>query len=69
MSVIKPFNLFLSNALLMYMGAEDASEFLAVEMKNRQIQVTWDIGGGAQTLVHPTQLLTNGPSVSDDKRW
>ena len=57
------------DALILYMGTEDASEFLSVEMVHRRIQVTWDVGGGAQTIVHPLKLKTNTPSVSDDKRW
>lgn len=57
------------DALILYLGNNNASEFVSVEMKNRRIQVTWNVGGGPQTLRHPTMLLTNTPTVSNDKRW
>ncbi|KAF2361238.1 Laminin G domain [Trinorchestia longiramus] len=57
------------DALILYFGNNNGSEFVAVEMLDRRIQVTWDVGGGAQTLQHPLQLLTNTPTVSEDKRW
>ncbi|KAK8738884.1 hypothetical protein OTU49_003716 [Cherax quadricarinatus] len=57
------------NALLMYLGSHNSSDFMAVEMVNRKIEFSWDAGGGAQRITHPLKLLTNTPQVSDDTRW
>ncbi|XP_064107459.1 laminin subunit alpha lam-3-like isoform X1 [Macrobrachium nipponense] len=57
------------DALLLYLGSHNTSDFMAVEMVNRRIHFTWDNGGGAKRLIHPLKLLTNTPTVSDDTRW
>ncbi|XP_071547005.1 laminin subunit alpha-1-like isoform X2 [Panulirus ornatus] len=57
------------NALLVYLGSYNTSDFMAVEMVNRRIEFTWDAGGGAQRITHPLKILTNTPQVSDDTRW
>ncbi|XP_050712288.1 laminin subunit alpha-1-like isoform X2 [Eriocheir sinensis] len=58
-----------TDALLLYVGSSNSSDFMAVEMVNRRIEFAWDAGGGPQRITHPLSLLTNTPEVSDDTRW
>lgn len=58
-----------TDALLLYVGSSNTSDFMAVEMVNRRIEFVWDAGGGLQRITHPLVLLTNDQRVSDDKRW
>ncbi|KAG0726288.1 Laminin subunit alpha-2 [Chionoecetes opilio] len=58
-----------TDALLLYLGSSNASDFMAVEMVNRRIEFVWDAGGGLQRITHPLNLLTNTQQVSDDTRW
>ena len=56
------------------MGNANASEFVAVEMKFRHIRVTWNVGGGPQTIQHSTKLRLNRQegsehTLTDDKKW
>ncbi|XP_042207400.1 laminin subunit alpha-2-like [Homarus americanus] len=57
------------NALLVYLGTNNSSDYMAVEMVNRRIEFSWDAGGGAQRITHPLRLLTSTPYVNDDIRW
>ncbi|XP_063877309.1 laminin subunit alpha-1-like isoform X1 [Scylla paramamosain] len=58
-----------TDALLLYIGSHNTSDFMAVEMVNRRIEFVWDAGGGMQRITHPLTLLTNTEDVSDDTRW
>ncbi|MPC29133.1 Laminin subunit alpha-2 [Portunus trituberculatus] len=58
-----------TDALLLYVGSRNTSDFMAVEMVNRRIEFVWDAGGGMQRITHPLTLLTNTEDVSNDKRW
>ncbi|XP_063590781.1 laminin subunit alpha lam-3-like isoform X2 [Penaeus indicus] len=57
------------NALLLYLGSHNSSDFMAVEMFNRKIEFIWDAGGGTKRIVHPLRLLTNDQQVTDDTKW
>ena len=50
-------------------GNDVESDFLAVEMVDRQIRFLWNAGGGTTVLSHPLKLQPSPDDLSDDSRW
>lgn len=63
------------DSLLLYLPAtkkqtnDQDTDFLAVEMVNRQIRFLWNAGGGTTVLTHPLKLQASHDDLSDDSRW
>jgi laminin alpha 1/2 len=50
-------------------GNDQETDFLAVEMLDRQIRFLWNAGGGTTVLSHPLKLQPSPDDLSDDSRW
>lgn len=63
------------DSLLFYLPAtrrpngDQETDFLAIEMVNRQIRFLWNAGGGTTVLTHPLKLQPSPDDLSDDSRW
>ncbi|KAL7642435.1 UNVERIFIED_CONTAM: hypothetical protein RMT77_006996 [Armadillidium vulgare] len=57
------------DALLLFFGSQNGSDYMAVELIDKKIQFTWDAGGGAKTIIHPLPLEINNPLATDETKW
>lgn len=55
------------NSLLFFVSSWKGQEFMALEMIDRRIRFSWDVGKGTATLQHPMQLMSG--KDFDIERW
>jgi hypothetical protein len=54
--------------LLLRADPEVSKDFLALELKDKRIKLTWDLGGGPGHVTHPLPVRLAG-NLANDSSW
>ena len=45
------------------------SDFMTLELVDRHVQFSWDMGGGARTIVHPLTVESASEKEKEEEKW
>ncbi|XP_071452213.1 laminin subunit alpha-2-like [Hetaerina americana] len=56
------------DSLLLYMPSATGQDFMALEVVDRKVRFSWDVGGGVGEVYHPLHIRT-ARDLGEDKHW